>query len=179
MADLKISQLTAASTPITGAELVPIVQSGVTKKVAAFALNAGPSFSAYMLNGSANQGISSATFTKIKIDTEVFDTAACYDPATYRFTPNVAGYYQISGGMSYSGSTAATRGMLILYKNGSGDKRFGDMVASGNGMAGSTLVYMNGTTDYVELYAFVSATTAVVDYGPTVTWFTGAFVRGA
>ena len=139
----------------------------------------GPAFSAYMLNGSANQSISSATFTKIKIDTEVFDTASCYDPATYRFTPNVAGYYQISGGMSYSGSTAATRGMAIVYKNGSGDKRLGDMVASGNGMAGSVLVYMNGTTDYVELYAFVSAATAVVDYGPTVTWFTGAFVRGA
>ena len=32
MADKKISQLTAATTPLSGAEEVPIVQSGVTKK---------------------------------------------------------------------------------------------------------------------------------------------------
>jgi hypothetical protein len=34
MADLKISQLTAATTPLAGTEVLPIVQSGVTKKVA-------------------------------------------------------------------------------------------------------------------------------------------------
>jgi len=139
----------------------------------------GPAFSAYMLNGSANQGISSATFTKIKVDTEVFDTASCYDPTTYRFTPNVAGYYQISGGMSYSGSTTATRGMCLVYKNGAADKRLGDMIATGNGMAGSVLIYMNGSTDYVEMYAYISAVSAVVDYGHTVTWFTGALLRAA
>jgi hypothetical protein len=33
MADLKISQLTAATTPLTGAELIPAVQSGTTKQV--------------------------------------------------------------------------------------------------------------------------------------------------
>jgi hypothetical protein len=32
MADLKISQLTAATTPLAGTEVLPIVQSGVTKK---------------------------------------------------------------------------------------------------------------------------------------------------
>lgn len=34
MADLKISQLTAASTPLAGTEVLPIVQSSTTKKVA-------------------------------------------------------------------------------------------------------------------------------------------------
>lgn len=33
MADLKISQLTAATTPLAGTEEVPLVQSGATKKV--------------------------------------------------------------------------------------------------------------------------------------------------
>ena len=35
MADLKISQLTGATTPLAGTELLPIVQSGVTKQVSA------------------------------------------------------------------------------------------------------------------------------------------------
>ena len=34
MADLKISQLTGATTPLAGTEVVPLVQSGSTKKVA-------------------------------------------------------------------------------------------------------------------------------------------------
>lgn len=41
MADLKISQLTGASTPLTGTEEVPLVQSGATKKVSVANLTAG------------------------------------------------------------------------------------------------------------------------------------------
>lgn len=41
MADLKISQLTGATTPLAGTEVVPLVQSGATKKVAVSDLTAG------------------------------------------------------------------------------------------------------------------------------------------
>ena len=41
MADVKISALPAASTPLTGAELVPVVQSGVTEQVSVSNLTAG------------------------------------------------------------------------------------------------------------------------------------------
>jgi len=35
MSDKKISELTASTTPIAGTELLPVVQSGVTKKTSA------------------------------------------------------------------------------------------------------------------------------------------------
>ena len=41
MADTKISALTAATTPLAGTEVLPIVQSGVTKKVSAANVTAG------------------------------------------------------------------------------------------------------------------------------------------
>jgi hypothetical protein len=41
MADLKISQLTGATTPLAGTEVVPLVQSGATKKVAVSDLTTG------------------------------------------------------------------------------------------------------------------------------------------
>jgi hypothetical protein len=41
MADLKISQLTGASTPLAGTEVLPIVQSGVTKQVSVSNLTIG------------------------------------------------------------------------------------------------------------------------------------------
>lgn len=50
MADLKISQLTAASTPLAGTEVLPIVQSSTTKKVAVSDLTAGRAVSAAQLD---------------------------------------------------------------------------------------------------------------------------------
>jgi hypothetical protein len=46
MADKKISALTAASTPLAGTEVLPIVQSGATVKVSVANLTAGRSFDA-------------------------------------------------------------------------------------------------------------------------------------
>jgi hypothetical protein len=46
MADLKISQLPAATTPVAGTEVLPIVQSGTTTKVAISDLTAGRSVAA-------------------------------------------------------------------------------------------------------------------------------------
>lgn len=50
MADLKISQLTGATTPLAGTEVLPIVQSGATKKVAVSDLTAGRNVSAATLD---------------------------------------------------------------------------------------------------------------------------------
>ena len=71
--------------------------TGATITVAA---TAAPAFSAYQSTG---QTLSSSTWTKIQLQTEEFDTASCYDNATnYRFTPNVAGYYQVNGVFAFS-----------------------------------------------------------------------------
>ena len=43
MADQKISQLTTATTPLAGTEVLPIVQSGATKKVSVTNLTSGKS----------------------------------------------------------------------------------------------------------------------------------------
>lgn len=50
MADTKISALTAATTPLAGTEVLPIVQSGVTKQVSVADLTAGRAVSALSLS---------------------------------------------------------------------------------------------------------------------------------
>lgn len=65
MADKKISQLTASTTPLAGTEVLPIVQSGTTKKVAVSDLTAGRAISATQVTvstgsvviGTSGQGI--------------------------------------------------------------------------------------------------------------------------
>jgi hypothetical protein len=49
MADVKISALPASTTPLAGTEVLPVVQSGVTKQVSVANLTAGRAVSASAL----------------------------------------------------------------------------------------------------------------------------------
>jgi hypothetical protein len=145
----------------------------------------GPAFSAY---ASAGQTISSNTITKLAINTENFDTANCFDSTTnYRFTPNVAGYYQINGIVRGYGSTGMTGFQISIYKNGSEFTR-GNLLyltftanSTQTGVV-SDVIYFNGTTDYLELYGLIVGTgTVAFDYGnnAATSKFSGFLARGA
>lgn len=100
------------------------------------------------------QTISTATFTKVTLNTENYDTNNNFDPTTnYRFTPTVAGYYQFSAWTDWSSANAGNQ--MIIRKNN--DTGAITSIFSNNGTdewnAASGLLYMNGTTDYVELVA--------------------------
>ena len=62
MADLKISQLTGATTPLAGTEVLPIVQSGATKQVSVANLTAGRAVA--MAGGSFTDNITQGTAAK-------------------------------------------------------------------------------------------------------------------
>jgi hypothetical protein len=111
-----------------------------------------PAFSAYI---NVAQSISATTYTKIQFDTEHFDTNSNYDTTTYRFTPTVAGYYQINFG--FKTSVAQTRTILVVYKNGAQERGVVDLQSATGGCAMSCLLYMNGSTDYIEPYAFLAS----------------------
>jgi hypothetical protein len=136
----------------------------------------GPAFSAYM---SATQSITSTVYTKVQFNTEDFDTASCYDTSTYRFTPNVAGYYQINYSM-YGTGTSLTQTNMAIYKNGSFVKGSVFFVPSGTQIGGFTaaIIYCNGTTDYIEAYGFITGTSPIIQNG-VLTHFNGAMVRAA
>jgi hypothetical protein len=144
----------------------------------------GPAFSAWL--GADSGSITANTFTKIAINTEEFDTNSNYDSSTnYRFTPTVAGYYQISGASQMGGSTNTTLAFVSIYKNGT---RFKDGAivrdTSGTGnMAAtvSTVIYFNGSTDYVELYGYVNGTGTLKFIGAAnhFSYFSGGMIRGA
>jgi hypothetical protein len=134
----------------------------------------GPAFSAY---ATSNQTFSSGTTTKVLFDTEEFDTNANF--ASSRFTPTVAGYYQINSAVRPNVANGASG--IYLYKNGSQFKSGTEVnVNSGtvNTMFISCLVYLNGTTDYVEIYEYVSAT-STSNGSSTYTWFNGSLSRAA
>lgn len=118
-------------------------------------------FAAYL--NTSTQSISSGTPTKVTLDAEEYDVGGYFDSATnYRFLPKVAGYYQISGRVNYAPSGASnSSAFLDIYKNGSRYKRGGSTEASNTLSAifpsVSALVFLNGSTDYVELYTTQSS----------------------
>jgi hypothetical protein len=159
---------------------------GISYPVPAGGFALAPAFSAY---GNAIQSISNNTATKIAYNTSVFDTNSNYSTANARFTPTVAGYYQVNCVVNV-GLVLVTQLVLDIYKNGA---TYQTVVADYNGGAaivtnssrilnGSSLVYLNGSTDYIEIYIYASnsgGSTDVNGYSarPDVNYFNAVMVR--
>lgn len=148
-----------------------IVQADLATGVA----GTGPAFSAY---ASATTSLSNATWTKIAFATESFDTNSNFSSST--FTPTVAVYYQINANVGFPVTTGLR---IAIYKNGSAycyvsaDGTLAVLDGYGH-IAG--LVYCNGSTDYIEIYAYSNGNgTTSVNSGATNTLFSGFLARAA
>jgi len=137
----------------------------------------GPAFSAYQ---SSTQSLTINVATKIVFQTEEFDTANAFDSTTnYRFNPLIAGYYQIIG--SIQGGSSASAVQPFIYKNGAVYKS-GTYIASNTGFQTVqiiAIIYFNGSTDYVEMYASQNVTQALTNGATNGTYFSAAMIRSA
>ena len=138
-----------------------------------------PAFSA--IRTGSNISLSVSTWTKVTLNGVDFDTNNSVNTSTGVITPNVAGYYQITGSVYITYNSSATVRMGIrIYKNGAhlkGDSTTGASPYYGTMQIGS-LVYMNGTTDYLELYALqASSSDSVVLAAGQYTYLTGVLVK--
>ncbi len=165
------------TTGLSGVSTVNLANGSVTQNILANGVSTtGPAFSAYA-SGATNTA--TATFTKIQLAAEEFDTANCFDTSLSRFTPNVAGYYQFNGAVYAS---AYVSQLTSIYKNGSEFRRGTQNAAAtvSNITIVSTLIYMNGTTDYVEMYWYQgSGSTQNSLTGSQYTYFNGFLARAA
>ena len=130
-----------------------------------------PAFSSYM---SGDFSASNASWTKLQINSEYYDTDSAfdtnnnYDNSTMRFTPSVAGkyFFYAKSDLDASGYLDMRSADISFYKNGSRqiytNSRF---FQGGNTSAGGTVATpfvsaiftLNGSTDYVEVYAKINA----------------------
>jgi hypothetical protein len=174
---------TPSSGTLTNCTSLPIV-AGTTGTLTVARGGTGvtvqPKFSAH---SAVTQNVTSATWTKVTLGTENFDTNSNF--ATSRFTPTVAGYYMLTGTIRANpgASSTANTSICSVYKNGSEVQRGNEAIGSGTGYQQptvTTILYMNGSTDYVELYGYIStnAGTPSFYYDSDVlsSYFTGTFV---
>ena len=138
-----------------GTTVMTITSTGVTTQVGA------PSFGA---SSSSTLSIPHATDTKIPFSTENWDTNSNYDTTLFRFTPTVAGYYQVNIRIQLDSTGSGGETYTALYKNGSLHKRVGfapNISGTQRAPVGSILVYLNGSTDFIEAYVFQNTGGAV------------------
>jgi len=150
-------------------------------------ITGGPAFSAY---ANASQTVSSNVITKVALQVKEFDTASAFDNTTnYRFTPQVAGYYQVNAQLDLVGTVTTVQAIVSVYKNGAATSwgvntnPSAALASDGNtNLSYSTLVYLNGSTDYIELYGYYFGGTCTFSTSGTSYYtsrFSGSLVRSA
>ena len=185
MADLKISQLTGATTPLAGTEVLPIVQSGTTKQVSVANLTAGRSQTSNgIVQGSAGTGYNftantpAAGMTSQLLNwyeegtatlTMTGSTAAPTTPvtATARYT-RIGRQVTVSVNFDNKDTTGATGNLkltgLPFAANSSAPGYYGSVIQDGFGTAVITGFTDAGTTD-VRFYTSVGLGNVSVNAG--------------
>ena len=193
MADgtLKVGTITTSS----GSGTITLGQSGETLSVpsgATFSATAGTmsgqNYPAFFAELSANQtGLTDNVYTKAQCDTEILNTDGYYDNSTnYRFTPLVAGKYYVYGQVTGdTGNSNLVSFDSALYKNGSllqnSYSISANNYAATQAQSIQSIVDMNGTTDYLELFGRVNVLsgTTIVFFGGNQSTSFGAYRIGA
>ena len=123
-----------------------------------FALNV-PVFSGYQ---AASQSVTNTTPTAVTLDSENADTYGGHSTSTNpsRYIGQAPGYYACVGTSVFASNSVGGR-ISFIYKNGViVPGAFGSVGAASNLYAGATafgIPYLNGTTDYVELWTYQSS----------------------
>jgi hypothetical protein len=161
---------------VTGGNIVTTGDSGTVTQgmIGSGVAGNGPAFAAYQ---SSSQSITSGAYYKTNFQSEFFDTDSCYDTTNSRFLPTVAGYYSVSATIMSTGPTGHHNGFAV---NGT-IVRYGANISnlSTYGICNTTIIYLNGSTDYVEYYTLFSGNQTINAGGSANSWFCGHLVRAA
>lgn len=141
--------------------------------------------SVFSVHMAANYGIIPANaWTVVRLWTEDIDVANVFEPTTNgRFQPTNPGWYMINAGITLSGDSGSIA-QAAFFKNGLIHRRLGTVAGTTIvtfGSTGSSLIYLNGTSDYVDVRVNPSATNMYVlgDASGYFSWMNGYMVVGA
>ena len=129
---------------------------------------------------SSANGLAHNTLTKWAFSTvdAGYNPNGDYDVSTYRFTPTVRGFYSVTISGVLNAATDDCVFLGAIYKNGS---EFSRSETTGTGSLGINLtdvVFLNGTTDFIEGYFYqFNNTSATVRNVAANAFFTSNFVR--
>ena len=153
-------------------------------------LTGGPAFLAHLQT--STQSLTGGANTTIILTTKVYDTATAFNntaaPVTlngltvpaYAFCPPVPGYYLLQGMVQLASVSLGVNVMDFTKNNAlnvnTAGLRSGPLVAA-QGISGSSVVFLNGTGDYVWMTCYVATTIALMSQ-VGANWFSATLIRG-
>ncbi len=166
MADgtLKVGTITTSS----GSGTITLGQSGETITIPTGATATGfpDNTPAFLVRLTGNQSISNTTDTILAFNREELDTDNAYDSTNYRFVPQVQGYYKI--GVRITSQGIGNGQSLNIVKNGSTtvtEYQVNAAASTTNSQINEALVFMNGSSDYVDARTYQSSGSSKDYYG--------------
>jgi len=169
MSNVKISALPAATTPLTGTELVPLVQSGVTSQVAVSNIKTAPAGSntQVQFNNSSAFGASASltwdgtSLTATKLAGAHNGTVGATTPSTGAFTTVTTTTSVAVGGSTLSGSGSGVQ--FPATQSASTDANTLDDYEEGTWTPslGGIATYTSRTGSYTKIGRFVYVTVAM------------------
>ena len=109
-----------------------------------------------------------------------FNVGNCFNTSNARFTPTVAGYYNITWQARVDSSTPDFV-LARIYKNGSlySDSRANESNAANSypSAVNNSIIHMNGSGDYLEFYTYHNVGSSVnFSAGNDVAWAQGYLI---
>jgi hypothetical protein len=169
MADLKISALTASTTPLAGTEVLPIVQSSTTKQVSVANLTAGRAVGATSIqfgSGSVLSAYEEGTWTPVLTFATPGDLSVTYttQAGTYTKIGNKVfiNFFVVTSSFTYTTSAGGLRitGLPFTSKNLTGDEGCGTLAFSGITQVGYTQ-FTSRIAPNVSYIAFLSSSSGL------------------
>ena len=135
-----------------------------------------PSFHAY---NPQNGSVANNTDVVVSNNTELLDSSAAYNTGSYKFTPQVAGYYFLYSNVRYQSSTTDfDRINLAITKNGSSilSARNNNKDYSTVGVSG--IVQANGSSDYFQMTSYQNSGGSIsISTEDELTYFGGFLIK--
>ncbi len=160
-------------------DVAKISQTGMITAVRG--ITGTPAFSVVRTNTS---NIPSKTRTSLMFESKEYDTNNLYNLANAgKFQPNIEGYYQLNWSIVTDAIANSEELFTWLNRNGTNYLWGGNFQTSAshfNCSQGGAIVYLNGTTDYVDLAVFSQSATTFV-WTPSTYYpsrFSGYLIRG-
>ena len=170
MSNSKISALTAATVPLAGTELLPVVQGGITEQVSVANLTAGRSVSMASATLSSGNLTFSSTAQRITGDFSTVATAVYFQTSTANSVTNI--------GVIPSG----TGNLATFQAYNSSDPNNSSVISIGIGTSGTEAIissFNRGTGTALPLRVNVGGVeTVLISTAGDVTVYTGNIIQG-
>ena len=183
----KIVDANVTAAKLANLSTIPSTAGNITVPAVTGTMMVSGNMPAFCATMTTTQGVSSGTFTLIQFNSVSggagFDTTgSAFNTSTYRFTPQVAGYYSVSANLNGPPSAIGYIATFV-YKNGSIFENLGQLPNFTGGACtnGNIVMYLNGSTDYIQIYVYqtTGGTANIYSGNLNGSYFSASLVRTA